>query len=75
MNNLFYKALESKYKAKIDEAVSILELYINKSVGVGEHPDIIEVLDKYMDMLENNTSKLEALQKLFSQSPNPQTST
>lgn len=67
MNNLFYKALESKYKAKIDEAVSILELYINKSVGVGEHPDIIEVLDNYMDMLENNTSKLEALQKLFSQ--------
>lgn len=75
MNNLFYKALESKYKAKIDEAVSILELYINKSVGVGEHPDIIEVLDNYMDMLENNTSKLEALQKLFSPSDNtPSTS-
>jgi hypothetical protein len=65
MNNLFYKALESKYKAKIDEAISILELYINKSVGVGEHPDIIEVLDQYVDMLESNTSKLEALQKLF----------
>ena len=65
MNNLFYKALESKYKAKIDEAISILELYVNKSVGVGEHPDIIEVLDQYVDMLESNTSKLEALQKLF----------
>lgn len=73
MNNLFYKALESKYKAKIDEAVSILELYINKSVGVGEHPDIIEVLDNYMDMLENNTSKLEALQKLFSPADNTPT--
>lgn len=70
MDNLFYKALESKYKAKIDEAVAILELYINKSVGVGEHPDVIEVLDNYMDVLENNTSKLESLQKLFSTAKN-----
>ena len=66
MDNLFYKALESKYKAKIDESVAVLELYINKSVGIGEHPDIVEVLDNYMDMLESNTSKLESLQKLFS---------
>jgi uncharacterized protein (DUF342 family) len=58
--------LESKYKAKIDESVAVLELYINKSVGIGEHPDIVEVLDNYMDMLESNTSKLESLQKLFS---------
>ena len=47
--------------------LDVLELlYINKSVGIGEHPDIVEVLDNYMNMLENNTSKLESLQKLFS---------
>lgn len=67
--NFFYKALESKYQAKIDEAVAIIELYFNNSVGVGEHPDIISVLDEYISMIETNSSKLETLRKLFENPP------
>lgn len=63
--NFFYKALESKYQAKIDEAVATIELYFNNAVGVGEHPDVISVLDDYIGMIETNSSKLETLKKLF----------
>jgi len=63
--NRFYRALEAKYQANIEEALAILELYFNKSVGVGEHPDIVDILDKYLTVLDDNTGKLSTLQKLF----------
>lgn len=67
--NRFIRALEAKYQAKIEESLATIDLYISKSVGVGEHPDILDVLDQYVDILESNTSKLEALQKLFAPAP------
>ncbi len=64
--NRFYRALEAKYQAKIEEALAVLELYFNKSVGVGEHPDIVDVLDNYVTMLDENQAKLLTLTNLFS---------
>jgi len=63
--NRFYRALETKYQAKIEEAVATLDLYFRNSVGVGEHPDIVEVLDNYVSMLDENQSKLDTLRALF----------
>lgn len=63
--NRLYRALEAKYQANIEEALAILELYFNKSVGVGEHPDIIQVLDQYLTVLDDNRGKLITLQQLF----------
>ena len=31
-------ALVDRYKAQISEAKATLEIYLNKSVGIGEHP-------------------------------------
>jgi len=66
--NRFIKALQTKYQAKIDEAVATIELYLNAPVGVGEHPDILEVLDTYVQMLDDNTGKLQVL-NTFMQPP------
>ena len=63
--NRFVRALEAKYQAKIEESLATIYLYMNKSVGVGEHPDIMDVLDKYMSILDENRSKLETLHNLF----------
>lgn len=63
--NRFYRALEAKYQASIEEALATLDLYFNKSVGVGEHPDILDILDKYVALLESNKSKLESLRAIF----------
>ena len=64
--NRFVKALEAKYQAKIEEALAVIDLYLNKAVGVGEHPDIMAVLDENIAILESNKSKLETLKSLFS---------
>tara|TARA_Y100000385_G_scaffold179926_1_gene185839 strand:+ start:442 stop:684 length:243 start_codon:yes stop_codon:yes gene_type:complete len=61
----FIRALEAKYQAKVEEALATIDLYMSKSVGIGEHPDITEVLDNYISMLDDNQSKLETLRSLF----------
>jgi len=70
--NRFIRALEAKYQAKIEEALATIDLYLNNSVGVGEHPDILEVLDNYTSILDENKSKLETLRSLFAPTQNTQ---
>jgi hypothetical protein len=61
--NLFLKALVDHYNSKISEAVATLNIYMNNSVGIGEHSDILEELKKYVDILDDADSKLATLQK------------
>ena len=61
---LFRSVSQSRY-AKITEAVATLDLYFNKSVGIGEHSDILEELKKYTDMLDDADSKLNTLRSYF----------
>tara|TARA_Y100000385_G_scaffold280093_1_gene330674 strand:+ start:892 stop:1131 length:240 start_codon:yes stop_codon:yes gene_type:complete len=77
MNDRFVRALRSKYQAKIDEAIATIDLYNTKSAGIGEHPDILSVLDEYVSILETNRSKLELLDRIFvlpTEEPVPQVS-
>ena len=67
----FIKALESKYQAKIDESLATIDLYLSKPAGIGEHPDILDVLDKYLEELDNNKSKLETLRGLITTEQTP----
>ena len=39
-------ALVDRYNAEISEAKAILEIYLNKSVGIGEHPQHLDEVDK-----------------------------
>jgi len=59
-----YEALELKYQAEIVKAKANLEVYFNNSVGVGEHPDIVEAMDTQVDKLAQAKDKLEALKEL-----------
>lgn len=63
--NKMVKALRNYYEAQISEAVATLELYFNKSVGIGEHSDLLLELKKYTDLLDQADSKLETLNKYF----------
>jgi hypothetical protein len=69
----FIRALESKYQAKIDESLATIDLYLSKPVAIGEHPDILDVLDKYLEELDNNKSKLETLKALITTEETPTT--
>ena len=63
-NNLVNAAIK-KYEAQIEEALATLHIYFNDSVGIGEHPDLLMEVDKYVELLESASGKLEVLKKYF----------
>ena len=65
VHNKLLQASIDKYKAEISEALAILEVYFNKPVAIGEHPDLLTEIDTYIDKLETATGKLETLQTYF----------
>ena len=42
MRKAILEALEKKYEAEIAEADATINIYLNNSVGIGEHPQHIE---------------------------------
>jgi len=67
MANLKLEALRAKYQAHRLEALATLEVYTNGAVGIGEHPQIIEEMDKLVRQIADADGCLEVLAKTFSE--------
>ena len=55
------KALEDKYDAEISSADATIKIYLEKPVGIGEHPQHIEELDKLFQKIVDAEEKKKAL--------------
>ena len=55
-------ALEDRYNAKISEADATIKIYLENSVGIGEHPQHIDEIDKLLQTIVDSEEKLNALQ-------------
>ncbi len=56
-------ALALKYESEIAEAEATLLVYFSNSVGIGEHPQHLEEMDKYVEKMANAKDKLETLKE------------
>jgi predicted transcriptional regulator len=56
------QALEDRYHAQISEADATIKIYLENSVGIGEHPQHIDEIDKQMQKLVDEQEKLKELQ-------------
>ena len=54
-------ALTLKYESEIAEAEATLLIYFSNPVGIGEHPQHLEEMDKFVEQLANAKDKLETL--------------
>jgi hypothetical protein len=63
-SQLLQDALELKYRAQIAEAKATLSIYFENSVGIGEHPQHLEEMDKLISQLADAQDKLEALNQI-----------
>jgi hypothetical protein len=61
MRNAIIQALEDKYEAEISAADAVIKIYLENSVGIGEHPQHLEEIDKQLEKIANAEEKLEAL--------------
>jgi len=59
--SLKYQALIKQYEADALAAKAMLEVYFNNSVGIGEHPQILQEMDTLVEKLAGSQGKLEAL--------------
>jgi hypothetical protein len=66
---LLRDALEAKYKAQMLEAKATLSIYFNNPVGIGEHPQHLEEMDKFLTQYTDAKDKLENLNEIYPSFP------
>jgi hypothetical protein len=59
-----YEALSLKYRSEMAEAEATLLVYLTSPVGIGEHPQHLEEMDKLVEKFANAQDKLESLEKI-----------
>tara|TARA_R100001086_G_scaffold226616_1_gene145332 strand:- start:159 stop:368 length:210 start_codon:yes stop_codon:yes gene_type:complete len=57
------QALEDRYNAQISEAEATIKIYLEKPVGIGEHPQHVDEVDKLIEKINNAEEKLETLKQ------------
>ena len=62
MKTAILDALEARYEAQIAEADAIIKIYLENSVGIGEHPQHLEEIDKLFDKIATAQERLEVLE-------------
>ena len=55
-------ALRARYEADIAEADSTINIYLTNSVGIGEHPQHLQEIDKLLAKIGHAKEKLESLE-------------
>jgi hypothetical protein len=64
-NNLLLTAALSHYQAQHDEALATLVLYLNNSVGIGDHSDILKEITKWTQTLTEADDNIATLNQYF----------
>ena len=62
MKTVILDALEARYDAQIAEADATIKIYLENSVGIGEHPQHIDEVDKQFEKIATAQEKLEVLE-------------
>ena len=62
MKTAILDALEARYEAQIAEADATIKIYLENSVGIGEHPQHIDEVDKQFEKIAAAQEKLEVLE-------------
>ena len=61
MRRAILNALRARYEAEIAEADATANIYLENSVGIGEHPQHIEEINKQIEKIANAKEKLDVL--------------
>jgi hypothetical protein len=62
---MYLEALKLKYESEIMVATANLKNYIDNSVGVAEHPDILGSMDTMISAIAESREKLDVIEELM----------
>lgn len=63
--NRILKASKKYFEGEIAKHVVNIDVMLDNTVGVGEHSDIVETIEKELELLSTYHDKLEMLNKYF----------
>ena len=63
MRRAILEALRARYEAEIAEADATINIYLNNSVGIGEHPQHIDEINKQVEKIANAKEKIDVLEE------------
>ena len=61
MRRAILEALKARYEAEIAEADATANIYLENSVGIGEHPQHIDEVNKQIERIAAAKEKLDVL--------------
>tara|TARA_Y100000389_G_scaffold49524_1_gene45242 strand:+ start:489 stop:686 length:198 start_codon:yes stop_codon:yes gene_type:complete len=65
MRDKIKESLIAHAEGHIKKHSANVEIYLNNSMGIGEHSDIIETIEKELQMIAKYDDQLEVLKKYF----------
>ena len=65
MKEQLVQALRTKYDADYQMHKANLDIYLNNPVGIGEHPQHFEEMDKLVESMTSARDKLEVLNEEY----------
>jgi|TARA_Y100000022_G_C13126971_1_gene318524 hypothetical protein len=65
MKKQLLEALISHAKGQIAKHKTNVDVYMNSTIGIGEHSDIVETLEKEIDHIAKYEDQLEIINKYF----------
>ena len=65
MRTTLLKALLSHAQGHLEKHKANVEIYLENSVGIGEHSDVMEAIEKELDMVAKYHDQIEILQKYY----------
>jgi len=63
------EAIKDHAKGHIKKHSMNVEVYLKNAVGVGEHSDVMESIEKELDMIARYNDQIETLEKYIDQDP------
>ena len=58
-------ALKKKYEAEVDVAKATIQVYLDKPVGIGEHAQFAEEIDKQLEAISCACDKIKVIDKYY----------
>ena len=65
MRKMLFKALSSYFKGHIEKHITNIKIHTDNSVGVAEHSNHIETIEKELEIIAEYEDKLNVLKKYF----------
>jgi hypothetical protein len=57
------EALKKRYQAQIAESTATLNIYVKNSVGIGEHPQHLDEMDKLLQVIVDAEEKIKVIER------------